>query len=188
MAGADVASQSKVLPDQGLPMNWAAVSAIGEIIGAVAVIVSLIYVGIQIKENSRAVRSAMANETTAAISSWYSAIGNCQQSTRTFYVGLTRPEELQKEDLAQFFYLGHGLLLEYQAAYYISREGTLDLALQESITKTVYGTAHLPGFRMLWRQRRDLFHPEFRKHIDEIINTGPIESASRELYESPEER
>lgn len=167
-------------------MNWNAVSAVGEIIGAAAVIVSLIYVGIQIRANSRAVRSATANETTAAISAWYTAVGSSHQASRLFYTGLIRPEQLRDEELAQLVYLGHGLLLDYQAAFYVSREGTLDRALQESITKTIYGTAHLPGFKLIWQQRGELFHSEFRKYVDEIIRAGPRKSEFRSLYEHGE--
>ena len=39
-------------------MNWDAVGAIGEIIGAVAVIVTLIYLAVQIGDGARASRSA----------------------------------------------------------------------------------------------------------------------------------
>jgi hypothetical protein len=34
-------------------MNWAAIGAIGEIVGAVAVVVTLAYLAIQVRQNTR---------------------------------------------------------------------------------------------------------------------------------------
>ena len=39
-------------------MNWEATGAMSELIGAIAVVVTLAYVAVQIRENSRAVRSS----------------------------------------------------------------------------------------------------------------------------------
>jgi len=166
-------------------MNWDAISAIAELVGALAIVISLIYVGIQVNENSHEVRSATAQQATSAIADWYTSLGNNQQASRLFHLGMVNPEELSSEDLAQFIYLGHGLMLEYQAVYYVAREGTLDKALQESITKTLVAVAHQPGFLFFWQQRRELFYPEYRAHIDGIIAIGPDPSLSalQNLYD-----
>ena len=47
------------------------IANIAEVISATAIIVSLIYVGVQVADSTRAVRSASANETSSAISTWY---------------------------------------------------------------------------------------------------------------------
>ncbi len=155
---------------------------IAEIIGAVAIVISLVYVGIEISENSRAVRSAMANQSTTAVSTWYTTLGSNEQASRVFHVGLAEPEQLSEEELAQFIYLAHGLMLEYQSAFYVSREGTLDLALQDSITKSLSASAHLAGFQLYWEQRAEIFYPEFRARVDKIIAAGPDNSAFLNLY------
>tara|TARA_B110000858_G_scaffold89247_1_gene103084 strand:- start:5179 stop:5370 length:192 start_codon:yes stop_codon:yes gene_type:complete len=40
-------------------MNWDAISAIGEIIGATAVVVSLVYLAVQIRQNTRQISSSI---------------------------------------------------------------------------------------------------------------------------------
>jgi hypothetical protein len=39
-------------------MNWSALGALGEFIGGIAVVISLVYVGLQIRQNSNSVRAA----------------------------------------------------------------------------------------------------------------------------------
>jgi len=178
----------QTLQETRLKTKLSDLALVAEIISAAAIVISLVYVGVQINENSREVRSAMANETTAAVSAWYTSLGNNQQASRLFHVGLSRPEELADDDIAQFFYLAHGLMLEFQAAYYVSLEGTLDLALQDSITKTLSGSVQLPGFQMYWQQRRNLFYPEFRARVEAIIAAGPNSDNLdfQKLYELPD--
>ena len=45
-------------------MNWEAIGAIGEFVGAIGVIASLVYVGYQIKETRKAARAAIAQART----------------------------------------------------------------------------------------------------------------------------
>ena len=45
-------------------MNWEAISAVGEVLGAGGVIISLIYLAAQIRQNTRAIRGATLNAVT----------------------------------------------------------------------------------------------------------------------------
>ena len=121
-------------------------ASVAEVIGAVAIVISLIYVGVQVSDSTRAVRSATANETASALSNWYGQLGTSEQASQVFINGITDPDSLSREELFQFVIQMHGLMLEYQAAYYLSQEGTLDTELQESITNTLLGVKDMPGF------------------------------------------
>ena len=46
-------------------------ASIAEIIGAFAVVISLIYVGVQVNDSAGAVRSASANDANVAVQNWY---------------------------------------------------------------------------------------------------------------------
>ena len=47
-------------------MNWDAIGAIGETLGAIAVVVTLIYLAAQIRQNSRFVKAATYHSTMRA--------------------------------------------------------------------------------------------------------------------------
>jgi hypothetical protein len=44
-------------------MNWEAISAVGRLVGAVAVLVTLIYLAVQIRQNTAAVATATCEST-----------------------------------------------------------------------------------------------------------------------------
>jgi hypothetical protein len=48
-------------------MNWEAIGAIGEIIGALAVVLSLIYLATQIKHSSKVAQSSTRHEVTKSV-------------------------------------------------------------------------------------------------------------------------
>ncbi len=55
-------------------------ASIAEIIGAFAVVISLIYVGVQVNDSAGAVRSASANDANVAVQNWYMQIGSDQRA------------------------------------------------------------------------------------------------------------
>ncbi len=74
------------------------VASIAEIIGAFAVVISLIYVGVQVNDSVGAVRSASANDANVAVQSWYQEIGSDQQTSELFYNALTSEEPLSNQE------------------------------------------------------------------------------------------
>ncbi len=158
-------------------------ASIAEIVGALAIVVSLLYVGIQVEDSTRAVRSATANEISTAISTWYREIGTDPASARVFLDGMTNPESLSREDRLRFIFTAHSVMLEFQAAYYLAQEGTLDLELQESITNTLLAVKDQPGMAMYWEQRGTLFQPAFRSYFDAITGSGDTDSPMARIYD-----
>ncbi len=102
--------------------------------------------------------------------------------------GIADPESLSREETAQFIYLFHGLMLEYQNAYYLSQEGTLDVDLQESLTNTILGVKDQPGMLLYWGQRRDLLKPDFRGYMDDLLASGTTNTDMEIIYQPRESR
>ena len=63
-------------------------ASIAEIIGAFAVVISLVYVGVQVNDSTGAVRSASANDANVALQSFYLALGSNEQASELFYGAL----------------------------------------------------------------------------------------------------
>ena len=72
-----------------MKFNLSHMASIAEIIGAFAVVISLIYVGVQVNDSATAVRSASANDANVALQNWYLQIGSDEQTSGLFYEGLT---------------------------------------------------------------------------------------------------
>jgi hypothetical protein len=161
--------------------DWASVA---EIIGAVAVVVSLIYVGYQVNDNTSAIRSAAANDASVAMQTWYLEMGSNRQASDLWFNAMTSPEPLSTHDEFQFMMMMHAVLLGMQNSYLLSQEGTIDAEFREAITTAVIAVKDLPGMGRYWRQRRDFFHRGFAEYVDDLLAREAIETL--DMYKRPD--
>jgi hypothetical protein len=144
---------------------------IAEVVGMLVVAITLIFFTLQMRQGTRATRSATASESTSTVVAWYQQIGNNEQSSALFYDALADPEAQSPEKWFQFVCLTHGSFLAFQNAFYLRREGTLDDRITHSITEVVVGVKDQPGFRLYWRQRKGIFYPEFQEYVETIMSS-----------------
>ena len=144
---------------------------IAEVIGMLVVAITLIFFTAQMRQSTRATRSATAIQSTSTVTVWYQAIGNNEQSSALFYNALADPEAQSPEKWAQFVYLLHGLLLAFQNSFYLAKEGTLDERINHSLTEVMVAVKDQPGFHKYWGQRRSFFFPEFQDYLDATLSS-----------------
>jgi hypothetical protein len=161
--------------------EWASVA---EIVGAFAVVISLLYVGVQVNDSASAVRAASANDVNVALQSWYLEIGTDQQTSELFYRALTSEEALSNEEEFQYLMMLHGAFLAFQNSYLLAEEGTIDTELREAITAAIVGIKQLPGMRRYWRQRRSYLHSGFSAYVDQLLEQD-IE-VTVDIYREPQ--
>ena len=157
-------------------MNWEAIGSTGELIGAFAVVITLIYVGIQVRHSAGAVRSAAANDASVALQTVYLALGSNRQASEVWFTALTSPEPLSTHDEFQFMMMMHAVLLGMQNSYFLSQEGTLDADYREAITTAIVAIKDLPGMDRYWRQRRGFFITGFAEYVDGLLARDAIET------------
>lgn len=152
-----------------MKMKLSELANLAEIVGAFAVVISLVYVGIQVNDSAGAVRAASANDANVALQSWYLEIGTDQQTSALFYRALTSEEALPNEEEFQFLMMLHGAFLAFQNSYLLAEEGTIDFELREAITAAILGVNQLPGMERYWRQRRSYLHSGFAAYVDGLL-------------------
>ena len=157
---------------------------IAEVIGAFAVVVSLIYVGVQVNDSNSAVRSASVNDANVAVQEWYMQIGSDMQTSRLFYGALMSDEALTNEDEFQFIMMFHGVFLAFQNSYLRSEEGTIDSELVDGLTGAILAVKDTPGMKRYWRQRRATLHPRFVRYVDELLKQEG--ETPMEIYRVPQ--
>ncbi|VAV97764.1 hypothetical protein MNBD_ALPHA05-2152 [hydrothermal vent metagenome] len=153
-------------------MDLSSLSQIAEIIAAIAVVVTFIFVGLEVRANTRATRSSAAHDAMSGMREFFMLLGANEQASIVWFRGITDPEALSPEETLQFFALIHSAFLAFQSSYSMTAEGTLDPELRDSITSSVAAVKDLPGFKKYWAERKDFFKAGFREYIDDIIMRG----------------
>jgi hypothetical protein len=154
-------------------LEW---GALGELIGGVAIIGSLIYVGVQVKDSAKATRSAAANDATVSMQTWYLEMGSNRQTSELWLNAMRSPEPLSTHDEFQFLMLMHAVFLGFQNSYLLSQEGTLDPEIRKALTFAIIAVKDLPGMGRYWRQRRGFLHSGFANYVDGLLLRDSIET------------
>jgi len=171
-------------------LSWSAFSAIGELVGAIAVVISLVYLSRQVRQNTAAVRTANASGVQS----------NLQQLARVFYTDRElgalvlrtmsgQLPERPEDRLAVWAYF-FDMLKTAELAHRHYMRGDLEPDLWEASLAFYRAYFETPGFRSYWRERQAAFVPPFREAMTSWLGSaGPLqqthEMISRATSDAP---
>lgn len=92
-------------------MNWEAIGAIGEIVGALAVFLTLIYLAIQIRQNTKAVHASAIDSANSQISKICELVFADKEVANLYRRGNEDPASLDEDDAVRYRLLIHSMLL-----------------------------------------------------------------------------
>ena len=155
-------------------MNWEAIGAVGEIIGALAVVLSLVYLAIQIRIQNIETREASVHLVAEAFRESTSLFGDPQLAE--IFVKSNAGTELNEVELVQLHVAMTQSLRFWEEAHRLYLRGRIDTELWEGMMKQFGAGLQLPGFRRVWENRKEFFSYEFQQLVDGIEpGTKPLE-------------
>ena len=143
--------------------------SIGELVGAIATVVTLVYLAIQIRSNTSAVRSAAAQSVHEAFSTWYRMLATDAILAQVTTNGLRNYACLSEADKARFVATFMAFLSCSQDAFIKWREGSLSAELWIGWELVMMNLVNAPGGKEFWDERGYLFGDEFRGHVENDI-------------------
>ena len=136
-----------------------------ELAGAVAVLFGLIFVGLELRQNTAAVPAATFQDLSHASSDFLVDIGSDPATQRIYATGRLDPSALSPAERGQYFMLQQAFWLRMQNAFMQWQRGTLideDWVVYQSV---VCGSATTPGAEAHWR-RQNAFTTEFKEFLE----------------------
>ena len=155
-------------------MQLERLALIAEIIGAVAIVITLLYLSIQIKDSAKASRSAAVTDATTAMQAFYQELGSNSATSKLYLKAMRNPDALSDEDQFQYLMMMHSCFLGFQRSFFLAHEGTLDVSLRDSIGIAIHTVNHMPGTHFYWRQRKFYFQPEFVDWVEGLLSKPPL--------------
>lgn len=145
---------------------------IAEIIAAIAVIGSIIYVGIQINQNTRATEENAAQAFVNAHNDYVGLINSSSELPDVLYRGAKGLSELEGSDAIRFMAFHDQAFIALQAAYLQWRAKTLDERLWHSYRQSFVDLLIQPGQQEWWQLRRHRYVDEFQAYVDKTVETS----------------
>ena len=159
-------------------MNWDAIGAVGEIIGAIAVVGSLIFVGVQLRLNTREMKLSSTNELMAQLEAKLSAVAENEEMASLLFRGVPDPESLEGLDYYRFTIICQSTYFYMARAHYQFRAGTIEPEMWETLHSQLTNIMNAPGMKTYWENHGWNFPANFREYIAHEVMTGADEGWS----------
>lgn len=153
-------------------MNIMELGALGEFLGAFAVVITLIYLGAQVRQNTTSTR---AGTFLNATDGWCTYLQGQSVEDLDLLIRLgTESRELSHAEFLRAYYLYRVMFRRMENDFYQFRSGTFDQGTWESYVASwqsdMFAT---PGCRAMWNMQRAYFGPEFRQAFDDAAAGSP---------------
>ncbi len=153
-------------------MDITTLAAWGEFLGGIAVVVSLVYLAGQIRQNSKLLRASTASSTTATNADFSSLVVQDSEVARIFREGMADRSSLTEDDMQRFDSLLAMMFGAYNQEYQFVADGVIGRLIWENRIRSMRLLFRRPGYRQWWTEWGDLYSDEFGDFVDGLIREG----------------
>ena len=151
-------------------MNWEAIGAAGELVGALAVFISLIYLATQIRNSKRSDQINAASQAAASVDEWLGQIVRDGELNSMFMRGQSDFDSLTPEEKNRFALLIVQLLRASEIVWQFYRSGAIESDYWSSFESTLQRIVGSEGGRRCYERNRDFLGQGFMVLVDDILN------------------
>ena len=154
-------------------MTLSQLADLGELVGGVAVVASLVYLAIQVRQNTTTVTASTLHHNTELWASLFTRIAE-PDLAKAYVAGMTGRAEIRPLEFTQFFLVCRAMFAAFENQYYQMRQGVLDAETYAAYERLISTQAlAFRGFRIWWEMNRSVFSPAFVDHIDALVASTP---------------
>lgn len=147
-------------------MSWDAIGAIAEAIGALAVVVSIVYLAVQIQSGTKALRTTLRDSAFHNLQEWNYVLSSDEELPWIFKRGLRNPTDLNDKELARFHHMMYSFYKVFENIYLHFLEGSIAEEAWENNNEILFLYYAQNGAQEYWRNRREIFDPRFVELVE----------------------
>ena len=141
-------------------MNWEAIGASAELLGAVAVAATLLYLTMQLRQNTKSINSNLSNTVMAGFNEMNIAMFSDPEVSRICHLGFFNTDSLSDEEKNRYSHMMNGFFNIYRNLYHQFLDGTYPEERWLPFAYEARQMMHTPGvdfFRSRTSTYEDLF-------------------------------
>jgi len=146
--------------------------SIGEVVGAFATVATLLFLAVQIRQNTKMVRSAAIGSHAQSLMNASALLVENPGLCDLYYRGLENPDSLTDSERRRF-YLAIGTYIAcLQQAAQMDSEGALPGDLAHQYAAQLEWLVCQPGFQLWFRNWGGVMPPSFLQKVTDAIDRG----------------
>ena len=153
-------------------MNWEAIGAIGELIGGAAVIATLIYLAVQLRQNTKGIRAQSYYNVLSGKNALYRQLAANTELFNTVLQGIAADPALSSvTDGARTHLILYAFMNEFETTYLLYKADAVEEDIWLRDRAQLAGMIGFPGMIDWWNLAKQYFHKDF---VAEVAATEPI--------------
>lgn len=153
-------------------MNWDAIGALAELVGAGGVVASLVYLGIQLRQNSKTIAEEIFQNL---LNNYHGAMDNLISDpalNRVWHTGLRDFDVLDKDERMLWATQMHAFLRRYENIVLQSKKYPVNTSVITGIQNQWHLLLTQPGARKFWPKAYGVYSAEFVEFLDQRHHLG----------------
>lgn len=164
-------------------MNWEALSALGEIASAIAVIVTLVYLSVQVRQNTKASRVAAVQAASENSSRFSELIAADPVLGEVFWRGLRDPGNLDPVQMRQFLSVLNIFIRREAVSFYLHMQGIMPDELWNARVASLRGAVNQPGMQLYLEAVGATLPADFREFLRRTVSQpAQISEEARRIF------
>ena len=155
--------------------NWdlARVATVAEIAASIGVVISVIYLGLQIQDSNQELRAQSYNDTLEMLHRPLELMVQDQGLADLVVRAESNPQSLSPGEWQRYSYLLMLRFDAYEHAYYAHQDGEIREELWKGIESSMQRTLSNNGFRKFWAERGNIFPEPFHGFVETKVSDKP---------------
>jgi hypothetical protein len=154
--------------------------SLGEFISGLGVLITLVYLALQIRHNTRAVRSSMHQDMVESTLRIAESLSDNESVSRIVLKADEDYDNLTREEFLRFEAYAERVLGNFESVFYSYRNSMIEEDLWESWESSCLADISRGAMRRYWQEERPLHLRDFMDFIDNFYRTHP-ESDSKSV-------
>ena len=143
---------------------------LGDFLGGIGVIATLVYLAIQIRRNTRAVRTASLDSAYVAHMEFQRTVWSDSELNRLWFDGLRGESQLSDTDRERFLFMLISCARLWEGAYFKVHEGSLESKAWAGLNEELAGVFSFPGVQAYWTDIvRGMCAQEFVQFVESAV-------------------
>ena len=155
-------------------MSLSDLASLGSFVSGFAVLTSLIYLALQVRQAKRNQQISIRHSRVSRIVELHVALADPAMADAWLH-GSGSPQELTQTELSQFLHLCRAHFFHFEDSFYQREEGLLNDDAFETVVAGARLLARSPGLRAAWRMARPNFDGRFLVFMDGVVARSAAE-------------
>jgi hypothetical protein len=153
-------------------MSLSDLASFAGVISGLAVLVSLIYLNLQTRQNAKHTQALIQQGRAAQATTYALTWATNPALTELYLRGSTGDPGLTDLETTQFVLLTHSHFSIWEDMYYQHQAKLIDPERHAGMVESIRRQLQTPGYRASWEWQRDQFGKNFRSLLDDLTQKG----------------